>query len=241
MIRSAVAIAPSETPSKIPRFAAMFGNDMIQSAISGNFGLTMSDAYGTAHPEFSREYYELGLLAEQAGDFTTAADWQRKAIQADASDPDFHVHLAIAEMGQRRYDEAGREARAAIAASPQCGDAWYLIGGIAQERLEFARAEDAYRKAMALAPMGANAEAWSRLAAVIFEQGRERDGEAVAAANEALARDPAIPEAHLVLALIADREGRRDEALALVRGVLRTRPDHRGALALLQHMTGGGS
>jgi tetratricopeptide (TPR) repeat protein len=197
--------------------------------------VTLSDVYGTAHPEFSREYYELGLLDEKGGRFADAEAHYREAIAADPKDPDFRVHLAIAHMGRGDYAAAEAELAQALAIMPNCGDAYYLLGGIYQDRRDFARAENAYRMAMTLSPMGANAEAFARLGAVLFEQGK--DGDAAVAAREALARDPRHPEARLLAALIAERGGRREEAIAQVRGVLRDLPDHRAGRIILERLT----
>jgi tetratricopeptide (TPR) repeat protein len=106
--------------------------------------------------------------------------------------------------------------------APASADAWRLLGWVYERRGEAAKAEAAYRQALALAPKRAllHADLASALAA-----GGKWD-QAAAQYRKAIALDPDYTPARVALAtILAERYGKVREAIAEVRRAVRLRPD----------------
>lgn len=127
----------------------------------------------------------------------------QEALREDATHPEATAALAS-------LDGTGvlEPLRAAAAARPDDGRAWYLLGGVATDPAE---AEAALRRATSLWPDGAAASAL--LAGHLASTGRAR--EALAFANQAVDLAPWSPDAIAALAWAASGLGKCSEAVRL--------------------------
>ena len=91
----------------------------------------------------------MGHLFLEAGDYDQAAEWYRKAIDADPADATYRIYLGAVLAKQGRLHEAEEAHRAAIGCAEGCIDEAYLNLGLvlrAQER--FQDAADCFREAL---------------------------------------------------------------------------------------------
>jgi aspartate beta-hydroxylase len=103
------------------------------------------------HPTHATALAFLGFAAGQRGDYAAAADYYRRAAQANPNDPTSFFNLAMAELGAARVREAVSALDAALAVESNFLGAW-LQKGAAHERLnETEAATRAYLRATRLA------------------------------------------------------------------------------------------
>ncbi|MGB9722421.1 MAG: tetratricopeptide repeat protein [Chloroflexia bacterium] len=127
------------------------------------------------------------------------------------------TNLALQYVHQGRYALALEKANQAIALDPQNADA-HDNAGLALFHLgRYAEAQTAFARATELQPE--NALYWNNLAGALREQGKLEEAEKVTR-EQALARDPTLPVAHLNLGLIYLRMGRFEEAAGAFRQAL---------------------
>lgn len=129
------------------------------------------------------------------------------------------LNLAGLQLLTGRTDDSVQTAKQILASNPRCWEAWFHLGNVYEALPEEAPAEDAYRRAVAVAP-----RQWKplvNLAALLVQlPEREKHQEAVQLLEQA---QPLAPEgewrATYNLALARARLGERGEALALAREV----------------------
>lgn len=124
-------------------------------------------------------------------------------------------------LGQRRFDEAERCFRAAIALRPDLPEAHVTLGAILGVLGRPAEAVASFRAALELRP--ASADAHGNLGNALRDLGRL--GEAEHHLREALHRRPAYPEAHNNLGAVLRDAGQAAEAEGCFRAALRLRPE----------------
>ena len=154
-----------------------------------------------------------------------------------------YLERGKAYIAEEDWDKARVEIRNVLQIDPKTAEAHYLLGQVEEKRQEWRRAYGAYSKAVDLDPD--NLPARERLAQFYMLQanvhrGRnERTEEANALGqaqneiDEILERDPSHPGARALKASMLSREGKVEEALALVEDVVREAPDHTTAVGLL--------
>src|SRR5579864_3492623 len=96
---------------------------------------------------------QMGHLFREAGDYDQAAEWYRKAIEADPGDEKYHIYLGAVLAKQGRLIEAEEANRAAI----ECGgvnldEAYFNLGLILSSRERFQESADCFREAIRLDP-----------------------------------------------------------------------------------------
>lgn len=95
----------------------------------------------------------MGHLFREAGDYDQAAEWYRKAIDADPGDATYHIFLGAVLAKQGRFHEAESEHRAAIGCPEGCIDEAYLnLGFVLRARERFEEAAECFREAIRLDP-----------------------------------------------------------------------------------------
>jgi tetratricopeptide (TPR) repeat protein len=94
---------------------------------------------------------QMGHLFLEAGDYDQAAEWYRKAVDADPGRATYHIFLGAVLAKQGRFHEAESEHRAAIACPEGCIDEAYLnLGFVLRARDRFEEAAECFREAIRL-------------------------------------------------------------------------------------------
>ena len=132
---------------------------------------------------------------------------------------DFATAFAAHSAG--RLGDAERGYQAVVAAEPGHADAWHLLGMIAQQRGQSAKAVDLIGRALSLS--GPQALYLTNLGVALEALGRS--GEAVVALEQAASRGPAIYGTVFALASALASLGRHDEAATRYREALALQPD----------------
>lgn len=208
-------------------------------------------------PNDRRAQRQAGLLLLTAGQFEDAKTRAEKALALDPRDVDAQILLGNALAGLRDFDGALKEYEDALVLSPSDDRAYRNVAAIQLVRGKPAEAEQAFRKAVEVAPDSVE----GRLALAGFLWASRRLAEAERAFTDALALDPANAEANRALGTfyvasrrIAEAEpffktlaeantpaarigladyyvtaGRDEEARTVLRGVLAAHALHRDA------------
>jgi len=91
----------------------------------------------------------MGHLFDLAGDHDQAAEWYRRAIEADPIDASYQIYLGGTLAKQGRLHEAEEAFRKAVACTEGCIDEAYLnLGFILRARERFAEAAECFREAL---------------------------------------------------------------------------------------------
>jgi tetratricopeptide (TPR) repeat protein len=165
-----------------------------------------------------------GALAD-SGRLEESLDAVRAAVRLAPGEPAFRIELvrALARLG--RGDETLDAARDAARAAPKSAEAQVELGLAQAAAGDLGAAEQAYRRAVALQP--SEPPAWVHLA-LLLESGNRAE-ELGTLARDAEAAGVEAGELAFVRALIARREGRLAEALALAEAAPSSTEPHRKA------------
>ena len=139
-----------------------------------------------------------------------------------------HLAEALAHQRAGRLDPAASAFAAAARQDPRVVQAWRGLGLVAQQQGRFADSLEPTRRALALERTASDL---SNLAHALSRLGRHE--EALAAAEEAVARDPAFAPAQSNLGVALRALARRDEAAARFREAARLDPRNAEAHANL--------
>jgi tetratricopeptide (TPR) repeat protein len=98
-------------------------------------------------------FAHMGHLFRAGGDFDQAAEWYRKAINADPADASYRIYLGAVLAEQGRLHDAEEAHRAAINCTEGCIDEAYFNLGLVLRALDrFSEAADCFREAIRLDP-----------------------------------------------------------------------------------------
>jgi tetratricopeptide (TPR) repeat protein len=154
-------------------------------------------------------FAKLALTKRRHG---VASDWYRQALNADPAAVEYRIELAMRcypAMGL--LDAAAVELQRATEIAPDNGDAWRALGTIEHERREMKNAEVAYDKAIAVLLPGDPDAALDRATVALdlaqYDLVRELCQKAVGTRR--------APDAMHILAMVACREARHEEAIEL--------------------------
>jgi tetratricopeptide (TPR) repeat protein len=96
---------------------------------------------------------QMGHLFREAGDYDQAADWYRRAIEADPGDAKYRIFLGAVLAKQGRFRDAEEAHRSAIGCAEGCIDEAYLnLGLVLRARERFREAAECFREAIRLDP-----------------------------------------------------------------------------------------
>ncbi len=132
------------------------------------------------------------------------------------------LHLALRHHQQGQLDEAARLYQAVLAAQPGHPEAWHLLGVVAHQKGDHARAVELIGRAIAVNPRDATYHA--NLAEAYRALGRLE--QAVAGCRAALRLRPHYAEAANNLGMALLGQGKTDDAIAQFREALRLKPDY---------------
>ncbi|MDD2876764.1 MAG: tetratricopeptide repeat protein [Acidiphilium sp.] len=169
--------------------------------------------------------FRLGQDAYRHGAFAAAARYFSVVLTIFPAFFAALVNRALAYWSLGALDDAERDATAACRADPAAAEAWMVTGAIRIDRGDGMGAAEAYRRAIALRPDLAAAQAG--LAAAFLALARHDDAQR--AASLALALDPACTHARFTLGSARSALGDPSRAVALFDQVLAAEPEHAGA------------
>ncbi len=167
----------------------------------------------------------LGVLREEAGDHTQAADLFARLAELSPDDAEAHYNLAIGLTELGRVDEAIWRYQRAVALRPDHAKAHSNLGGALRIRGLLDEAEAACRRALTIDPDSASAHV--NLGTVLAS--RDRLDEAAQSFRRATELKPDLAEAFLNLGLTLHNQGRFEEALTQYRRAAGIRPDYADA------------
>jgi len=158
----------------------------------------------------------LALLYQQNQDSQSAAKWMVKAIEAAPRDARVRLVAAQWEYEIGRYDDAEKQAQAAVQLDPELLNARLVRGMVALARKDFKTAEESFERAHLLAPT--NILPINGLALALIESRDEAKRRIALEYAQLNARQfPEQPEALSTLGWVLYRLGRLDEAEANLR------------------------
>lgn len=171
------------------------------------------------------ERFTIGLEAQARGDWSNAALEFERIIALHPAEPQgstAHYDLAIAYANLKRYDDAGRELRAALALDPGFLAAMANLISVDIARGDLTEARRIADRYVALAPESARA-LYSR--GIVALQGGDADT-AREDFGKLLHANPSYAVAHYDLALAEERLGRYREAERELRTALSLAPGY---------------
>jgi tetratricopeptide (TPR) repeat protein len=169
------------------------------------------------------------IEALRRGDADAALAIARRFVAAQPGAALGREVLAAALIAKKRWAEAERELGEALRLEPNRATAMIRLGFVALGTADAAKAEDWFRKALALAP--GLTEARRGLALALLRQGRVQ--QAIAEAADGVQRSAGQdPEAKYLLAAVLHETGRPAQAEPLLDEVLAVRADYQPALLL---------
>lgn len=187
---------------------------------------------GTSSPE-AYDWYLRGreLLARRTTEsLGKAIESFRLAHDLDTRFARAYVGLADAYLLMRDYNDrpaegylrkALRAADAALRLNPELGEAWTTLGAIRHEELDFAGAEEAFQRALELAPQHPKTLHWYGY----FLYDTARQDEADRLLRAALERDPLSPILNYAVAMNLIVMGEFAEAENGLRSIMETDPE----------------
>jgi predicted O-linked N-acetylglucosamine transferase (SPINDLY family) len=171
-------------------------------------------------PEQPDALYFLGVLAQQAGQPTVAADYIHKAITRKPHVAEFHDALGESYRAQGKLADAIAHYQRALALKPDCAEAAYHLAVACQQQGRRAEALTQYQQVLTLRPPFP--ELHNNLGVALQELGKL--DEAVAHLREALALQPGFAEAYYNLANVLKAQGRLEEAVTHYRQTVALKP-----------------
>jgi tetratricopeptide (TPR) repeat protein len=120
-------------------------NDLAGSLATVQQAIDIDPTYGAAYSQLAKIYYS-------QGDLDRASDAIAKALERDASQPDYlYVRGRIYER-QEKFDEALADFTRTVAIDPKESDAYFEMGQIFERKGKADEAARAYANAVKLAP-----------------------------------------------------------------------------------------
>ncbi len=146
---------------------------------------------------------------------------QRAAIAANPDCGTSHYNLAVALLGQKKYEDAEKELFEAIECSPNLAEAYVQLGGISLQRGDLKKCLD-YNKQAVHARAGF-AEGYGNIGFVHLQLGNV--DEAIPALEKAVKFNPKYLQAHATLANAYLMKGRIAESIETNLKALEIQPD----------------
>ena len=207
----------------------------IARALEVSVGADSSSSRRRPKSDQAYDAYLRGLYASEHNDvdgLATAVAYYRQALDIDPTFTDAAVQLAFAYYGQANqgmvsadigYDQARRAVESALKLDPDNGISHALLGAIHSDYdRDWAAADGEFKRARALAPHNGDVLWLSAQLPLALGQ----DAAARQLYREALAYDPLLPPAYMMLAYVEERSGHWSEAEAADRRLLEVSPTY---------------
>ncbi len=190
------------------------------AAISAHFDVRAGRAADVRTESF--KLLNQGVTAYKNGEYAEAVKKLERAANMALNNFRVHFYLGLAQIGDRRYDEALKSLTIALDLDPShlqsliaMGDAFLKIGDINES-------EAGYYRALKLRPE--YAPALDGLARV--QEAQAKDSEAIATFRRAISADRGYAPAYTHLGDFYLRRGRIEEAVMLLEEAVQVRPDY---------------
>ena len=145
--------------------------------------------------------------------------------------PAYKFQLGLAYFYLTRYPMAIQEFEDLVPENPKASRVQYFLGGSYQAMGDLRKAEFGYRRAIALNPK--EGSYYAALASLLRKENPSDLTEPVDLLEKALALNPEDGESKLILASCFEKEGKLEEAQALLEQVVNSEPDSRRAHSAL--------
>jgi tetratricopeptide (TPR) repeat protein/SAM-dependent methyltransferase len=175
----------------------------------------------TLFPDHADSLHNLGLLALQGGNASSAIELIGKAIKLNNRAGEYHYNIALAWHALNRVDQVATHLERAVELRPDDGLAYLNLGNVRREQGRPAEAVACYERAVALNPNSAAARL--NLANMMSTQGRW--DAAIASYKQALALEPNFAEAHNRLGVALMAQGKSGEAIPHFEVAVARKPD----------------
>jgi tetratricopeptide (TPR) repeat protein len=188
-------------------------------------------------PGYAAAWFNLGKLAESAGDIQQALDRYQRALEADAGYGNAHLNLGVLLQAQNRHEEAEQHYRKALSLGAPREASYINLASILTVVENFADAEQLARVGLAEFPR--SAELYRLLSGIFVQQGRLEA--ALPLAREAAALDNANEKLQVSVAGLLFECGFPEEGLAALADIARAHPDdpHIAYVLGVTHLTAG--
>jgi len=163
----------------------------------------------------------LGVVANQQGDFHTAANLISRAIDIAPNAENYHANLGIALKGQGHYQLAQKQFEIELKGNPKHIAAHVNLGAVLQEQGKIKHAIEHYREAQELAP--SHSIILNNLAAAYLEL-NDHDA-ALQVCQDALRIESNNADTHNMLGLILKNQGHLIAAIEHFNTALQVKPD----------------
>ncbi len=176
-------------------------------------------------PDHADSLHNLGLVALQGGNATSAVELIGKAITLNERTAEYHFNIALAWRALNRLDGVAAHLERAIALRSDYALAHLNLGNVRREQGRAADAAACYERAIAVDPK--SAAAYFNLANVLLEQGR-RDA-ALDRYQQASVLEPNNPEVQGRFGAALMTQGKPREAVTQFERVAALRPNQHAA------------
>jgi tetratricopeptide (TPR) repeat protein len=174
------------------------------------------------NPNISNAHLNVGYyLAEQKGDYATAIEHYKKAVELDPKSVKGWDNLGLALSKTNQLDEAIECFQKAKELDPSFFDAYFNLGYAYSLKGEYDKAVSEYQKAIEIDKN--NAKTYNELGATMIDAGRF--SEAIDYLEEALRLSPQFIEPRTNLALAFTRQGKYKEAEEEYNNIIKMKPD----------------
>ena len=210
--------------------ALAVGFGLKTNARTGDYrdAFTLWSATVADYPTSARAHQNLALVLRERGDFAAAHLHYAKAVELDSRYATAYYNWGVLLLAESRIPEAIDRFESALRLTPGHLDAAVNLG-IALIRA--GRAPEAIPYFEAVVRSRPAADVHYNLAVALMESGRRE--EAARQVEAALQLDPRLPDAHVLLARLREREQRLHEAETHYRAAIGLRPNHAIAQARL--------
>ncbi|MBN1345277.1 MAG: sulfatase-like hydrolase/transferase [Phycisphaerae bacterium] len=183
-----------------------------------------------AYPADLRAWEILGEGYTALGQTAKALDAYRQAESLSLRKVEVRSWIAAALTALGRYDEAEAALRQALSEDPTSPQALFAMASLRNRQGRLDEAMELYRKCIECGRGSFTGSAYFNLGAIHFQAGRIAD--ARSAFEKSLEANPGYARAARALAELMRREGRRQEAIDLLRRTTERRADAEVLLAL---------
>jgi Flp pilus assembly protein TadD len=160
----------------------------------------------------ARSAYESGVKSIAENRVSLGLSSLRMAAEIEPQNPLYHNAVGAVLLNVGRFPDAQAEFQKAVELDPTYADALHNLGSAYAEQGKWEEAIVAYRKALAQTIYASPENTYNNLGYAYWALDRRREAEE--AFRAALQLEPKLVPSHFWLAVLLDKEGRKDEAKA---------------------------
>jgi len=175
-------------------------------------------------PDNTDAFYFLSELSFRRGDYDSAAQYIRNALQYDPENAEAYCNLGFILREAGRFDDAEQCYLKALQLNPHLPEAHLSLGNVYKEKEQFEDAIRVYQKALQLDPDAP--EVYSNLGIACQKAGRF--AEAVVYSLKAVALNPDGANMHYNLGIALQENGQLEEAIQCYQKASQLAPDDAG-------------